>query len=258
MLDLLGDYIKDTQSLLGDTKGQFTPRDQLIRWINVARSDIAKITACINTVVQGQAPFGNQAAIGAMVQGAMVIGNPPGAVGPPLNYTITNEFQTIVGQEKYPFSYALPYIQAERPGIQSIIDVGLVAVAWGNLMRTCNWQPWEHLQSYGRMWMVANFTYPEVFSTSGDGAAQYVWIYPPPSVATCMLWVCSCLPAPLRTNADPEAIPEGFREAVKFGAAYYSYLRARPDQGAIMRALFLETLGIDRTATDRGKVPYFY
>lgn len=254
---MLASYIEDTQALLRDSLGLFTPVPQLTRWINSARVEIAELTGCINCLVAGQSPFGNQMQVGSWVVGAGITGTQPDAAPNALQVTTTS-FQTIPGTESYPFDYANPYLRAQYAGVDRVLDVASVAVSWGNYRRVCDWWPWDYIQAYGRVWAAANFNYPFVFSTNGDGALKRVWLFPPPSIASDMEWDCFCLPKDLATDSDIEAIPEPFHRAVKYGAAALSFINTRPAMAELMNRAFMQALGLHRVASDRGKTPYFY
>ncbi len=54
----LQDYIQDCSSLLFDYGLNFTPRAQLIRWINESRRQVAFRTGCIRRHLTGQSAYG--------------------------------------------------------------------------------------------------------------------------------------------------------------------------------------------------------
>jgi hypothetical protein len=254
----LSDYIADAQYLLKDTSGLFVPTAQLTRWINQTREEIAELTGCLNALVAGQSPFGAGAQAGQALVGGAIAGVQPDAF--PYAGDVTNtSFQTIPGTESYPFSYANPYLQAQYAGFGRVLDIGSVAVTWGNLRRVCDWWPWDYMQAYGRIWAVANFTYPFAASVNGDGTNKRLWLFPPPSIASDMEWDCYCLPQQLNeAGTVVEALPEPFQLAVKYGAARLAFKPTRPAQADIMERDMMRQLGIDRVASDRGKTSYFY
>ena len=69
----------------------------------------------------------------------------------------------------------------------------------------------------------------------------------------------ACLPSPLYSDDDFDAIPEGAREAIKFGVAELAFMGSgRYSQAQIMQGKMLEALGIAVVAVDRGKTASFY
>ena len=55
----LGWYLQDTRALLNDRLGMFTPTQQLTRWINSGRRQVARVTGCLQILVPGTAPLGS-------------------------------------------------------------------------------------------------------------------------------------------------------------------------------------------------------
>lgn len=259
----LGDYITDTRSLLHDSNGQFLSTEQLTRWINSGRNQVAKISGCLRVLVAGQATFGGAVQSGSFIPGAATPGM---EIGPATTDTTvlptanpTNRFLTIPGVEKYSYDYANAYVKKWNAGYQGIIDVIDLAISWGGIRPSMAWWPWEDLQAYGRSYNIGVTSYPFFWSVMNDGQRGQVWLFPAPSQALDMEWDCTCMPTPIYSDGDYDALPDSFSGAVKFYAAALSYLSSqRPGQAAIMRGEFMDHLGIDRAAADRGKTPDFY
>jgi hypothetical protein len=245
----LQDYITDTQALLHDQYGLFTPTYQLTRWINQARDQVAQDTGCLRVIVTGDSPFGAQAQAGVAVPGGAVSGNAP-----------VSEFFTVAGQEMYPFGYANQTAVAQNRGMRAIIDVNNVAVSWGGALRPVqNWMPWDQLQAYARSYNVGVFSYPFCWATSGVGVNNRVWLWPAPSVVTEMEWDCTMLPAPLYSNDDYEAIPDPYGLAVKFFAANLAFMASfRNAQAQDMKQQYMQQIASAAGSADRGHVPDYY
>lgn len=263
----LDDYVGETQALLRDSSSLFTPLSQLKRNINSARNQVAKVTGCLPVLIAGQSSFGNMAQAGVAIPGAMVPGALPGNFAGAA-IASANSFQTIAGVEKYPFKFANPYVQQANAGIDKIIDVINISISWGGIRPAMNWVPFEDLQAYYRSYNVGVFSYPFCWSTDGQGSNQNVWLFPVPSVGPStqvpggqgeMEWWVTCVPKPLYSNDDFEALPDNFTDAVKFFAAFLSLMAAqRFDAANIQLNLFNEFLGIDTVSSDRGKIQSFY
>jgi hypothetical protein len=246
-------YIEDTQALLHDTSGLFTPVQQLTRWINQARRQVAYRTGCLRILVNGNAAFGTSAQPGVMTPGPALPGQTAPGISP---FPV---FKSIAGVERYPYGYANPYVKAQNAGVKGIIDVFTVSTSWGGNRPTLAWLPWDELQAYARSYNFGVTSYPFYWSTFGDGESGEVWLFPIPSTSQEMEWDCTCVPIDIFTDNDPEAIPEGFRNAVKYYAAHLAYVGSqRPAYSQMMLQAFQETLGISRVASDRGKVPDYY
>lgn len=255
---MLAAYENDARYLLRDTgQNPFIPTAQLDRWINTARRTAVKLTGCIRELITGQSPYGAMAQPGNMTPGAIVPGmlpdNDPGA-----GLASTNSFMTIPNVELYPFDFGNQYLRQQTSGLDGIIDVIDVAVSWGASRPALDWWPWDELQAYARSYNVETFSYPGIFSTNGDGERAKVWLFPGPSTATEMEWDVFALPAILANDSSPEAIPPAFREAIKYGAASLALLNSRPQMAAVYYQQFLDSLGVSRLTSDRGKTGSYY
>ncbi len=241
-------YINDAQTLLHDNLGLLITVPQLTRWINEGRRQVAYMTGCINVLATGKAPYGNQANAGYAVPGGATPGSP-----------FRSPFRTIVNQEKYPFAMALAQIQATNEGIDQVLDVTSLAVSWGSMRPAMNYMPWEDLQAYARSYNFLVTSFPLVWATDGDGSNANVWMFPVPSLSEEMEWQCSCSPKALVADSDYDAIPHPFQNAVKYYAAYLSYLSTmRPQLAEVYLDLFMATLRRGRGATDHGRVASWY
>ena len=249
---MLQTYLTDVRDLLRDANAQFFTTAQLTRWINKARYQTCLMTSCIRVLVAGGSPYETDSRAGFGVAGALI----PGAYGSPQG---ASSFNTIVGQEKYPFSYANPLVQAQNGGVKGIIDVMSVSVSWGSTRPTLDWLPFEDLQAYYRAWSINIQNYPRVFSTNGMGETGEVWVFPIPGQATEMEWMCACAPLDLNTDSDPEAIPDPHRGCVKWFASKLAY-EASQRWGAAgeMGQQFDQHCILAGCASDRGKIPSFY
>ena len=260
----ISQYLTETRDLLRDSNAQFFSDQQVTRYINSSRAQIAKITACIQILIPGQSPFGSASQPGLSIPSAMVPGMLPGNIAGGFNAsgansTTSNTFQTITGVEMYPFKYGNAYAQAANGGVKSIIDVQDVAVSQGGERPAMTWIPFADLQAYARSYNLGVSSYPFYWSTFGDGENGQVWLFPFPSISSEMEWLVSCVPKPLYSNDGPEAIPDNFTDAVKFFAAYLGYLNSqRTGQASLMLNYFNDFLSLDRASSDRGKVSVYY
>jgi hypothetical protein len=245
----LQSYQIDTASLLHDSNHLFTGLFQLNRWINQARDQIAMDAGCCRVLAAGQAPFGTSSQPGEAIPGGAVPGQMP-----------TNEFQTIGGQEKYPYTYANQLVTTQNRGIRAVIDVWNVAVSWGGSIRPVqDWMPWDELQAYARSYNIGVFSYPFVWSNRGSGEFGEIWLWPAPSTVTEMEWDCICLPNQLNSNDDFDAIPPPFRGAVKYYAASLAFDSAfRTGQADRMRDLYDRQNLRSAGASERSRIPSYY
>jgi hypothetical protein len=210
---------------------------------------VAKDSHCLTLLVPGNAPAGAGALAGSFVPGGAVPGASP-----------TSGFFTIAGQEQYPYSYADAYVKAQNTGVQGVLDVIQVAVSWATAMRPAlDFMPWDDFQAYLRSSTTLMQSYPSVWSVLERGSQSSVFLFPTPSVATEMEWLAACVPSPIYTDDDYDALPSPFDSAVKYYAAGLAYLGSqRPGQASMMFNMFADHLGIDRASVDNGKVSAYY
>lgn len=249
----LGWYITDTRAILNDRLGMFTPRTQLIRWINQGRAQVAKVTGCLEVLVPGVAPIGSFSNPGSAIPGGVIPGADPGT-------DPATGFFTIVGVESYPYNMADAFLRQYNDGLDKIFDVKQVAVSWSGAMRPAlDYYSYDDFQAYLRSYQNLLTSYPSIWTTLGDGEMGKVFLYPPPSTATEMEWLVKASPSALYTDDDYDALPDTYSDAVKWWAAAMSYTASqRWTQADAMEVAFYNRLSIDRPATDSGKTPRYY
>lgn len=262
----LSDYLLACADILRDANYQFTTQAQLTRYINQARREIAKRTACLEAVVTGQSAFGTSAQPGNMIPGAFIPGTLPGSAPGNSNEagaqaTASNQFVTIPGLELYTYNYANPFLQAQYQGYDKVIYVFNISCDIGGYTPTLRWMPWDNLQAYARAYNLGVTSYPSAWSAKGVGENGQAWLFPIPTnmgFAT-MIWQCVCTPKPLYTNADFEALPEIYHGCVKYYAAYLAYMgQQRTGMAEVTRGLFEEQILINGVASDFGHVEDYY
>jgi len=171
----------------------------------------------------------------------------------------TNTFNSIPGQELYPYNYANQIVRQMYAGVQGIIDIIDVSVSWGGIRPNLGWLPWEDLQAYARSYNIGVTSYPFYWSTYNDGEAGQVWLFPVPTNALEMEWDCFAIPMDLNTNDDVDAIPLGFRNSIKYYAAALAFEGGyRYGNADLMEQRFERSLGIAREAAEKGRTPDYY
>jgi hypothetical protein len=102
-------------------------------------------------------------------------------------------------------------------------------------------------------------SYPAVWSVFNDGPVGEIWMFPVPSQYLEIELDVSAAPIDLYSDNDYDAIPYGFQEALKYGAAAVAFeSTGRFAQAQAMEDRFASELGISRVAVDRGKTPSYY
>ena len=257
----LSKYLADTSDLLHDQNFLFTSQSQLTNWVNEARRQVAQRTGCLRCLVSGQSAFGASAQPGFAVPGGMQPGALPGNFADNMSVgAAQNACQTIPNQERYPYQgFFNPFLQKQYQGVKAIIDTIACSVNWGGTVRpSLMWMPWDDLQAYARAYANLNSAYPYWWSVYNDGENGEIWLYPAPSTAGEIELDTFCVPKDLYTDDDYDALPAGFTNAVKFGAAGLAFLTSqRYAQANVMEGMFADRLGVARVAVDRGKGNYY-
>jgi len=197
---MLQQYQADVQGLLNDAGGQFFQPATLTNYINRARRRIAEASGCIRIT-------------------------PPGT-------------QTQENQEEYKFADWTANVQT-TPGVREILAVRSLAVAIGEGGGA--WKPmwnrlvWTDFQARFRIWnrnWIGTISYPGFWAQYGFGVAGSIFLAPIPSQRQPMELDCSCLPFPLQTDSDPEAIQYPWRDAVAYFASFLCLVQQQRLQDA--------------------------
>jgi hypothetical protein len=293
----LSQLLNDTSALLNDMNYSFISQNQLTRWINTSRRNAAKRTGCVRRLITGQSAFGASAQNNVAVPSAAQPGALPGGFSngtypngnttygdfnqnynqdynvnysyypnPPPYYSIAygainNTCMTIPGVERYPYiGFFNNFLKAQYAGVDKVLDTIACAVNWGGTTRpNLDWMPWDEFQAYCRAYAVLNMSYPAVWSVFNDGPQGEIWMFPVPSQYNEIELDVTCQPLDLVDDTTFDAIPDGFQEALKYGAAAVAFESSgRFMQAQAMEDRFADNLGIARVAVDRGKSRTYY
>ncbi|MDE2096571.1 MAG: hypothetical protein KGL39_04935 [Patescibacteria group bacterium] len=259
----LSTYLNDASVLLNDMNYSFQSKSQLTRWVNSGRKSMARRTGCIRRLISGQSAFGVGSQAGfatpnatqpSMIPDAL----PAGAIyGAATNLTM----QTIPNVERYPYQgFFNPVLRAMHAGCDQVIDTIALSVNWGGTNRpSLDWMSWDEFQAYCRAYAVLNSSFPSVWSVYNDGPLGEIWMFPVPSTVGDIEADCFVTPADLHSDDDFDAIPEGFRDSIKFAAAELAFMASgRYAQAEVMAGKIAESLGVTRAAVDAGKSKSYY
>lgn len=197
---MLATYQGDVQNLLNDMGGQFFAAPTLTSYINRARRRIAAASGCVRVM-------------------------PAGA-------------RTHAHQEEYKFHEWTALVQA-TPGVREVLAVRSLAIAIGP--GSGAWKPiwnrlsWTDFQARFRIWnqaWVGTISYPGFYAQYGFGINGSIFLAPIPSQEQPMEVDLSCIPFPLQTDNDPEAIPYPWVDAVAYYAAFLCLLQQQRIQDA--------------------------
>lgn len=251
---MLGQYQEDVRDLLRDDYGQFFSTTKINRYINRARNQIAIRTGCIRVLVAGASAAGSDATVGNSVAGSII----PGAIGNANNQSLSI-FNTIIGQERYPYNFANPLVQQQNGGVKAIHDVYGVAVSWGGTRPALAYFDWLGFQAYARATTNGTISYPLIWTKYQEGQNGQVWLFPVPSIETEMEWDCACVPVNLTDDNTIEAIPAPYQNGVKWYAAKLAYLSSqRFGMADEMEQEYLNHLQVDVGATQSLAIPDYY
>ena len=294
---MLNKYLSRTSLLLHDPSNQFWSQAQLIGFINEARGQIAAESQSIKVLTPGTngiasitvtaggsgyvtAPTvvitgpGTGAVATAHLTGDAVTSVTVGTAGSAYDNTTTISFSggggtlaaatpvinclnTANAQEVYTFAAANQYV-ALTSGVASILFVESIAVSWGALKPTLDQWNWNDLQAYVRSYPIVSGQ-PAMFAQFGQGAGGSVYIQPEPTGALPMEWNCVCLPLDLATDANAEAIPYPWTDAVPYFAAYLGFMNSRrPEEAQNMYGIFEMTMKRSRAQSEPTFIPSYY
>ena len=145
--------------------------------------------------------------------------------------------QTVAGQRAYSFSSLNLGVKATT-GIQGAININTIWVTVGNGQAWIRPRSWEWFGLYHLNNIIPTQAQPQLWSQFGQGAAPpgsttgssfggSIYLDPIPDQAYTLNCDCTCYPIPLVVDADVEAIPYLWTDAVPFFAAYYALLSSQ-------------------------------
>ena len=142
--------------------------------------------------------------------------------------TVDNSASTVAGQEFV--SYAtLNTLAGYSPGVSQVVGIGSVAVQWGAgsvYKPILRWRPWTWFQANCRVYSISAINFPAYWSDFGQGINGSFYMFPIPGQVLSMDIDAVCLPAPLTSDATPDAIPYPWSDAVPYFAAYQCYMNS--------------------------------
>lgn len=163
------------------------------------------------------------------------------------------------GQETYRFMDVNGMVATSGSGVQSIFMVRGISLLYASARYTLRHESLSKYQALDR-----NFAYqfqyvPNVWAQNEQGTFGTVMMYPVPSQVYQMEWDTCCLPTPLVTDADPEAIPPPWNQGVKYFAAYLAFSgKQRFSDADRMKAEFQSFLQSYRAEVSPGGVNNWY
>jgi hypothetical protein len=197
---VLTDYQAQTQNLLNDAGSQVFRIETLTNYINRARRRIAAGSGCVRIIPEG--------------------------------------VKTQAGQERYDFKDWTANVQV-YPGVREILAVRTLAIAIGPgsgaWKPVWNRVPFSDFQARFRIWngaWVGTISYPGFYAQYGFGIGGSLYLAPIPSQVQPMELDCTCMPFPLMTDNDPEALVYPWTDAVPYFAAYLAMLQQQRIQDA--------------------------
>lgn len=165
---------------------------------------------------------------------------------------------TVANQEKYLFSSFASSVTA-NPGVNSIQAILSVAVSRGTTTPVLEQVPWYQMQAIGRAYSSSYTGYPAQWAQYGYGSSGSFYLWPVPSDAYGMDIDAYCLPNDLATDADVEAIPYPWTEAVQYYAAHICLLNAKLiEEAKMMLGEYRRMLEFARATTQGPFIPSAY
>lgn len=145
---------------------------------------------------------------------------------------ITSSVTTLVtGQEVYDFS---TFPLGSAAGVDSIFAVRTIAILYNNYRYVLPVYSFSTYQAYIRQYPRQYQYVPGICAQFGQGAGGSLYFYPLPSQAYSFQADAYCLPSNLVDDTTAEAVPQPWRDAVPYYAAYLAKLEAQDVNGARM------------------------
>ena len=176
-----------------------------------------------------------------------------------------------IGQQVYQFS-SITLPGGVAAGVQGVLDVETLWYQVGVGQKWIRPRPWPWFSLYELNNPVPTPGPPQVWSQYGQGAGAQasplpvgggsLYISPPPDAAYAVPSDCVCYPAPLTSDATPEALPYLWTDAVPYFAAYLALLSAqtgvRTQEALGMLKLYTEFVQRARAASTPMVLPSIY
>lgn len=192
----LAAYLTDTELLLHDFNLQFYGSPlSLTNLINKARLRIASESQCIRILIPKTSAF------------------------------------TVANQELYQFSTFNTFAQATA-GVDKIQGILSIALNQGTITPVLGQRAFQEVQAYMRAYNTSYTSYPYYWAQYSFGANGSFYLWPVPSGVYGMDIDAYCLPLALTSDADTEAIPYPWTEAIPFYAAYWALMYAQRKEDA--------------------------
>lgn len=240
-LDLTGiiNQARDRVALQGQCIRVLPPITGAITSITVTAGGSGYVSPTISfTDTTGSGATATATVAGGVITAITVTAGGAGYSQPNINITdaagtgataiaVLNANQTILNQEAYNFTSINSLIQGTPSGsyfgVDSVHEVFSVAVSRGNTMPMLQRMDWTSFQAYCRIYQGTQRDYPAVWAQYTKGVNGSIYLFPIPSGNYQMTWDCICQPTDLASDADPEAIPYPWTEAVPYYAAYLCF-----------------------------------
>lgn len=165
-------------------------------------------------------------------------------------------FSAAAGTRTYAFS-SLSTGVAATTGIQGVIHVRSLFYSIGSGQLWVTPRSWEYFEFYFLNNAVPDSGAPQRWAQYGQGSAPSInfgggslYLDPLPDTSYTMTADCVCYPINLVLDADREAIPYLWTDAVPFLAAYYAYLSS---QGGARQAEADRMYGYYQTYVERAR-----
>lgn len=186
---MLDTYLLRTNQLLQSPAAptELYEADDLTRWINQARGQVAGEGKCIRKL--GTIP-------------------------------------TVVGQREYNLSSINTGVPGTT-GIQGVIAVRSVQYRVGEGQKWINTRGWTWFNFYNMNNPVPDSGEPKEWAQLGEGTSGNFYIDPIPDIVYTLVCDCICYPIELVDNSTPEAIPYFWTDAVPYFAAYLALMSSQ-------------------------------
>ena len=141
---------------------------------------------------------------------------------------VIGSLPTTAGNNNYPFSS----INLAPPGVNNVLNVRQVTINVTNGFSFLHSRPWEWFNRYRISQVNMPNAMPTEWAQYGEGVLGSVYLNPTPDMTYQLNTDAVCLPIPLASDTDPEAIPTLWTDAIPFYAAYYALMSSQRQNDA--------------------------
>jgi hypothetical protein len=274
-MSFLRDYEFQVLDLLHDPASQYYSTQQIDSYINEARRQVVRDTACLRSLQQSVCTAGQEVYTFGQVGGAIITSGGSNYTAPTIAFSggggsgvaatlgvsggaITSVTFTSFGSG---YTAAPAYVISDATGSGAVLQLGAINVntadvlgitlTWGGLRYPLGWRAWTEFSALMRGWTTYT-RQPALWAVYGDTA---FFLGPIPDQSYVMELDTIIMPTPLSDYVTVDPIPTVKQDAIKFYAAYIAKFNAQSyGEAEVFRKQYDRKL-IEMTGSYQRRIP---